>query len=170
MAAWDQLGYVPKGHPIVSQGLIVAVRICLDRPPTDLATPYPMALKPTLLRHPIVQTRFWWYRNFLPCFPSPTPFGLGLGSDLPWADEPSPGNLRLSANGILTRFIATDTGIISSLQSTCPHGQASLQKRMLPYRCLCPEGRRQPVDSVAGFSPVTFSAQNHLTSELLRTL
>ena len=28
------------------------------------------------------------------CCPSPTPFGLGLGPDLPWVDEPSPGNLR----------------------------------------------------------------------------
>ena len=28
--------------------------------------------------------------------PSSTPFGLDLGPDLPWADEPSPGNLRLS--------------------------------------------------------------------------
>ena len=30
------------------------------------------------------------------CCPSPTTFVLGLGPDLPWADEPSPGNLRLS--------------------------------------------------------------------------
>ena len=30
------------------------------------------------------------------CYPSATPFGLDLGPDLPWADEPSPGNLRLS--------------------------------------------------------------------------
>ena len=30
------------------------------------------------------------------CCPSRTPFGLRLGPDLPWADEPSPGNLRLS--------------------------------------------------------------------------
>ncbi|GAW30222.1 hypothetical protein ULO1_27920, partial [Carboxydocella sp. ULO1] len=29
-------------------------------------------------------------------------FGLGLGPDLPWADEPSPGNLRFSAGRILT--------------------------------------------------------------------
>ena len=129
-----------------------------------------MALKPTLLRPPLAQTHFWWYRNFLPCFPSLTPFGLSLGTDLPWADEPSPGNLRLSANGILTRFIATDTGIISSLRSTCPRGQASLQKRMLPYRCPGSEDPEQPVDSVAGLSPVGFSARNHLTSELLRTL
>ena len=34
--------------------------------------------------------------------PSPTPFGLGLGPGLPWADEPSPGNLRFSADKILT--------------------------------------------------------------------
>ena len=36
------------------------------------------------------------------CCPSPTPFGLGLGPDLPWADEPSPGTLRLSMAKILT--------------------------------------------------------------------
>ena len=30
------------------------------------------------------------------CCPSSTPFGLNLGPDLPRADEPSPGNLRLS--------------------------------------------------------------------------
>ncbi len=36
------------------------------------------------------------------CSPSPTPSGLSLGPDLPWADEPSPGNLRLSTVKILT--------------------------------------------------------------------
>ena len=34
--------------------------------------------------------------------PSSTPFGLNLGPDLPWVDEPSPGNLRLSTVKILT--------------------------------------------------------------------
>ena len=34
--------------------------------------------------------------------PSSTPFGLDLGPDLPWADEPSPGNLRLSTEKFLT--------------------------------------------------------------------
>ena len=33
--------------------------------------------------------------------PSSTPFGLDLGPDLPWADEPSPGNLRLSTEEFL---------------------------------------------------------------------
>ena len=36
------------------------------------------------------------------CCPSATPFGLTLGPDLPRADEPSPGNLRLSMDRILT--------------------------------------------------------------------
>ena len=35
-------------------------------------------------------------------FPSPTTIVLGLGPDLPWADEPSPGNLGLST----CRFLA----------------------------------------------------------------
>ena len=34
--------------------------------------------------------------------PSSTPFGLNLGPDLPWVDEPSPGNLRLSTEKFLT--------------------------------------------------------------------
>ena len=38
--------------------------------------------------------------------PSTTPFGLALGPDLPWADEPSPGNLRFSAGRILTCLFA----------------------------------------------------------------
>ena len=36
------------------------------------------------------------------CCPSSTPFGLDLGPDLPWEDEPSPGNLALSTVEILT--------------------------------------------------------------------
>ena len=38
------------------------------------------------------------------CCPSDTPFGLSLGPDLPWADEPSPGNLSLMVIGILTQY------------------------------------------------------------------
>ena len=35
------------------------------------------------------------------CCPSPTISVLGLGPDLPWADEPSPGNLGLSTGKFL---------------------------------------------------------------------
>ena len=35
---------------------------------------------------------------------STTPLGLALAPGLPWADEPTPGNLRFSAITILTQF------------------------------------------------------------------
>ena len=38
------------------------------------------------------------------CYPSPTTSVLGLGPDLPWADEPSPGNLGLSTCAFLARI------------------------------------------------------------------
>jgi hypothetical protein len=40
----------------------------------------------------------------------------------------------------------------------------------LSYRAREPEGTHAPAASVTGLSPVTFSAPEHLTSELLRTL
>src|SRR5580700_8068425 len=66
--------------------------------------------------------------------PSTTPFGLVLGSDLPWADLPSPGNLRLSANGILTRFIVTRSGMITRASSRvrCPYPFALTHDALLP--------------------------------------
>ena len=36
------------------------------------------------------------YRNFKPVFHRLRLFGLGLGPDLPWEDEPCPGNLRFT--------------------------------------------------------------------------
>ena len=38
------------------------------------------------------------------CCPSPTTIVLGLGPDLPWADEPSPGNLGLSTAVFLAQL------------------------------------------------------------------
>ena len=75
--------------------------------------------------------------------PSPTPFGLGLGPDLPWADEPSPGNLRLSTGRFLASLsllmpafsrlpLATYAGILSSIQSTAPSGTASARMHCSP--------------------------------------
>ena len=66
--------------------------------------------------------------------PSPTTFVLGLGPDLPWADEPSPGNLRFSAGRILTCLI-----VYSYRHSHFPTLQHSLRYTFaalgtLPYR------------------------------------
>ena len=48
-----------------------------------------------------VYLRFGGYGISTVCA-STTPFGLALAPGLPWADEPSPGNLRLSTARILT--------------------------------------------------------------------
>ena len=56
---------------------------------------------PILLRPCLVQTNYGGMGISTHC-PSTTPFGLALGPDLPWADEPSPGNLRFSTVKILT--------------------------------------------------------------------
>src|SRR5262252_7725772 len=78
--------------------------------------------------------------GILTCRPSATPFGLALGSDSPWADLPSPGNLRLSANGILTRFIVTRSGMITraSSRGRCPYPFALSRDALLPWHCCHP--------------------------------
>ena len=49
------------------------------------------------------------------CSPSPTTIVLGLGPDLPWADEPSPGNLGLST----CRFLACISLLIPAFSLLC---------------------------------------------------
>ena len=99
-------------------------------------------------------------------FPSITPFGLTLGPDLPWADEPSPGILRFSAGRILTCLFAYlyRHSHFLTLQHSLRYTFDAL--RTLLYHSTCVESEA----SVADLSPVTFSAQNPWTSELLRTL
>src|SRR5699024_4839850 len=59
---------------------------------------------------------------------------------------------------------ATHTGILTSKRSTCPHDHASLHLERSPTI-------NKLIHSFGNmFSPGTFSAQRHLTSELLRTL
>jgi len=106
----------------------------------------------------------WWHR-ILNRLSIAYALRLGLGPGLPWADEPSPGNLRFSAGRILTCLIAYSyrhshfcTVHCSSRYSFCPY-------RTLPYH---------HITAIRSFgarlSPGTFSAQGHSTSELLRTL
>ena len=61
--------------------------------------------------------------------------------------------------------LATHTGILSTVSSTAPHGTASANTL-----CSSTAHLREPEASVVCFSPVTSSAHNHSTSELLRTL
>ena len=64
---------------------------------------------------------------------------------------------------------ATHAGILTSCRSTTAHATASLQQERSPTdRAI--RRRLDPTASEAGLSPVEFSAPEHLTSELLRTL
>ena len=96
---------------------------------------------------------------------STTPFGLALAPDLLGADEPSPKNLRFSANMILTYFSLLIPAF-SLLYSPplLPMRLHPIQNAPLPLYL------RTILSFGCMLSPVTFSAQSHSTSELLRTL
>ena len=81
--------------------------------------------------------------------PSPTTFVLGLGPDLPWADEPSPGNLGLST----CRFLACISLLIPAFSLLCSPRLLSLPLQPaydapLPLTLSC-----KPEASVVCFSP-----------------
>ena len=81
-------------------------------------------------------------------YPSPTTIVLGLGPDLPWADEPSPGNLGLST----CKFLAYISLLIPAFSLLC-------RPRLLPvpllpaYDAPLPLHIVQPEASVVCFSP-----------------
>jgi hypothetical protein len=66
--------------------------------------------------------------------------------------------------------LVTHAGILTSHASTAGLPRRFAGMRTLSYRARTSEDERAPTASVTGLSPVTFSAPEHLTSELLRTL
>ena len=99
------------------------------------------------------------------CYPSPTTSVLGLGPDLPWADEPSPGNLGLST-GMFLACLSLLIPAFSLVQSP-PVLTIWLQPlHIAPLPLALMQIHRFGVR----FEPRTSSAHNHSTSELLRTL
>ena len=103
--------------------------------------------------------------------PSTTPDGLALGPGSPWAEQPGPGTLGHSAAEILT------------LHSLLMPAFSLPHPPRLPHRAASPDAGRSPTQhhhperwtdvaaaSAVCLSPATLSAQDHLTSELLRTL
>ena len=73
------------------------------------------------------------------------------------------------ANGFLTRFIVTHADIRTSISSSSAPALPSTYNGTFLYRPFVPKNNRTH-DFGNMLSPVTSSAQNHLTSELLRTL
>jgi hypothetical protein len=101
--------------------------------------------------------------------PSPTTFVLGLGPT-------NPERTSLPQEPLGFRRV----GFSPTLRYSCRHSHSCpLQpssrstfaaNRTLPYRPTTGKPAARPVASVPSLSPVGSSAQNHLTSELLRTL
>ena len=108
----------------------------------------PTVCLPILLRHSILHRSIGGIGISTNC-PSTTPFGLALGPDLPWEDEPSPGTLRFSAGRILTCLLAYSYqhSHFYTLQRTLQY--AFSVYTTLPYptiknRCLCFGGKLEP--------------------------
>ena len=97
--------------------------------------------------------------RILTVLPSPTPCGLGLDIDLPWADEPSPGNLRFSTGKISTCLFVTYADILTSVSSTAAHAATSHYHRTLPYHP-APANRDRIHSFGTRLRPVYFRRQN----------
>jgi len=124
---------------------------------------------PTLPRHPIGQTDVTWYGNINP-----------LAID--YAFRPRlRSRLTLSRRTLLRNpwtiggedshlSFVTHAGILTSQASTTGLRRRFAGLRTLSYRSTIAEATIEPTASVTSLSPVTLSAPEHLTSELLRTL
>ena len=139
---------------------------CADLPthkPHCLDTLYQRRALSILLRPHFIQTTFGG-TGISTCCPSTTAFALALGPDLPRADQLYSGNLRYSADRILTclsLLMPTFSLLYSPRKLTFP--LRPVYDAPLPY----PMG----IQSFGGkFQPRLSSAQSHSTSELLRTL
>ena len=84
------------------------------------------------------------------CYPSPTTSVLGLGPDLPWADEPSPGNLGLST----ATFLALLSLLIPALSLV--YSPPLLSVRLQPVYVAPLPLLAQPAASVTRLSPGHF--------------
>ena len=123
----------------------------------------------SLPRHPIGQTDATWYGNINP-----------LAIDYAFRPRLRT-RLTLSRRTLLRKpwtigggdshpSFVTHAGILTSQASTTGLRRRFAGLRTLSYRSTNAEAIVEPTASVASLSPVTLSAPEHLTSELLRTL
>jgi hypothetical protein len=97
---------------------------------------------------------------------STTPYGLALAPDLPWADEPSPGTLGHSAEGFFPPLsLLMPAFALDHAPRPFPRPLHREIDAPLPISLT-----RYDATSARCLSPVTLSARDHSTSELLRTL
>ena len=89
------LNFTPHHHPALRQAYFTTCQ------PHDLATDFHPRGLAILLRPCFDSWSIHGSTGISTCYPSPTAFALSLGPDLPWEDEPSPGNLGHSTAEIL---------------------------------------------------------------------
>jgi hypothetical protein len=104
--------------------------------------------------------------------PSTTPVGLALGPGSPWADKPGPGTLGQSAAEILTLHSLLMPAFSLPHPPPLVHTEASPDAGRSPTQQDHSIRRHDLIATASAvrLSPATLSAQDHLTSELLRTL
>ena len=112
---------------------LMGKRTSLLSQPRCLDGLYHQPALPILLCHCFSQTPSRQYRNINLLSIAYDSIVLGLGPDLPWEDEPSPGNLRLSLDGISTRLFVTYADIFASNSSTGAHAPTSTYNGTLLY-------------------------------------
>jgi hypothetical protein len=158
----------PSGQ-LASHLAVTGSRICLEALATCLPPLNRRRGSLSLPRPPIGDSGRTWYGNINP-----------LAID--YAFRPRlRSRLTLSRRTLLRKpwtigggdshpSFVTHAGILTSEASTAGSPRRFASLRTLSYRARDPEGSRTPAASVVSLSPVTFSAPEHLTSELLRTL
>ena len=121
----------------------------------------------SLPRLPIGQTDATWYRN-INLLAIDYAFRPRLRSRLTLSRRTLLRKPRTISGGDSHPSFVTHAGILTSQHRTKAYANA-YTLRTLSYRVQCPQACT-PIVSVTSFSPVTLSAPEHLTSELLRTL
>ena len=95
------IGFVTSFHSPSSPRVMLNTNFAILTP-HDLATTIHHRVPTILLCHCIDSLAAIGGTGISTCCPSPTTFVLGLGPDLPWEDNPSPGNLGHSTAKFLT--------------------------------------------------------------------
>ena len=96
---------------------------------------------------------------------------LGLGPDLPRADDRCPGNLRLSVGRILTVLFATHTGILTAVLGTCRGFGSVLEPRVSSAQDLSASELLRTLLMVAASEPTSWlSSNSYILPHLARHL
>ena len=144
---------------------VMSCRICLATPPTCLPQDDHRLGSRSLPRPPIGQTEATWYRN-INLLAIDYAFRPRLRSRLTLSRRTLLRNPWAIGGGDSHPSFVTHAGILTSQGSTAGFPRRFTAMGTLSYRSTCVE----PEASVSSLSPVTLSAPEHLTSELLRTL